>query len=116
MKLHSAGWLSLCAIGLAVLTGTAAAQDLRVAVDGAASVTVENRWAQPMTDIALFPAPGWSIDCSGGAGVAHSTLPLLRVNEPQRCRGEASGAAKRSAMAANARTGYASPPDRWRPL
>ncbi len=100
MKLHSAGWRSFLAIGLATLASTAVAQDLRVALDGAASVEVENRWSQPMTDIALFPAPGWSIDCSGGVGAARSSFPLLRVSEPQRCRGDASGAAKRSAVVA----------------
>lgn len=103
MKRSSKVWLACCALALAAAAGSAAAQQLRVAVDGSAGVVVDNQSAQPMTDVRLFPGLGWTIDCSGGAGISSANLGMLRVSEPRRCSGDASGAAKRSAVVASAR-------------
>jgi len=103
MKRSSRMWLASCALALVAVTGSAAAQQLRVAVEGSAGVLVDNQSAQPMTDVSLFPGLGWTIDCSGGTGASSASLGLLRVNEPRRCSGDASAAAKRSAVVASAR-------------
>jgi len=104
MKRSFKMWLAGGALAmLAVGSASVGAQDLRLAVEGASGVVVENQSTQPMSDVALFPGLGWSLDCSGGTGTSVTTLTQLRVKEPRRCSGDASGAAKRSAVVASAR-------------
>ncbi|MGQ0801343.1 MAG: DUF7507 domain-containing protein [Pseudomarimonas sp.] len=103
MKRSSKMWLAGAVLVMLAMTAPVSAQDLRLAVDGTAGVLVENQSSQPMTEVGFFPGLGWSLNCSGGSGNGVATLTSLRVKEPRRCSGDASAAAKRSAVVASAR-------------
>jgi len=106
-------WSKRMNIGLrqclaAIVVGSAmasplAAQELRVAVDGTSGVVVENRASQPLSDIALFPGLGWTLDCGGQGGAGVARVDLLRTGESQRCSGDAAAAARNSVVVASAR-------------
>ncbi len=97
----SSSWLIAFVCGLA-LAGPAAAQGVRVAVDGSAGVRVENRGDGPLESLALHAGTGWFIDCSGLDGPDVPRIALLRTGESQRCSGNALDAASRSSVVATA--------------